>query len=66
MSGVVVVASVLAALVGWAFWHRARQALSYDLNKIPGPQGTPVLGNLASVFGSSYVHKVSGIHRLQD
>ena len=65
ISGAVVVASVLAALLGWVLWYRAR-ALRYDLNRIPGPWGTPVLGNLASVIGSSYVHKVRRATRMLD
>ncbi|KAL3157249.1 hypothetical protein ABBQ38_001484 [Trebouxia sp. C0009 RCD-2024] len=65
MSGAAVLASVLAALLGWAVWHRARQAVRYDLNRIPGPKGTPVLGNLASVIGSSYVHRVLAQWTLQ-
>lgn len=66
MSGAVVVASALAALLGWAVWYRARQALRYDLHKIPGPAEIPLLGNMASVVGSSYVHKVRRLIRWQN
>ena len=55
---VVIIASALAALLGWVIWRRARHAIRYDLHKIPGPQQTPLLGNIASVIGSSYVHRV--------
>ena len=55
---VVIIASALAALLGWVIWHRARQAFKYDLHKIPGPRQTPLLGNIACVIGSSYVHRV--------
>ena len=56
-------ASALAALAGWIFWHGAQQAVKYDLNRIPGPKQVPLLGNLGSVIGSSYVHRVSILTR---
>ena len=59
-----IVASAIAALLAWILWHRARQALKYDLHKVPGPQQAPLLGNLASVIGSSYLHRVSHLTRL--
>ncbi|KAL3146212.1 hypothetical protein ABBQ32_002914 [Trebouxia sp. C0010 RCD-2024] len=55
---VIVIASVFAAFLGWAFWRRVRRSLQYDLRRIPGPQQLPVLGNLTSVIGSSYAHRV--------
>ena len=54
----VIGASALAAVAAWIFWHGAQQAVKYDLNKIPGPKQVPLLGNLGSVIGSSYVHRV--------
>ena len=61
---VVTIASALAAFLAWVLFHRARQAIKYDLHKVPGPQQAPLLGNLASVIGSSYVHRVRRLTRL--
>lgn len=61
---VVTIASAFAALLAWVLWHRVRQAIKYDLHKVPGPQQAPLLGNLASVIGSSYVHRVRRLTRL--
>ena len=55
----ILVASIFAAVAAWVFWRGAQQALKYDLNRIPGPKQVPLLGNLGSVIGSSYVHRVS-------
>lgn len=55
---VLIIASALAGLLAWVIWHRARQAGKFDLHKIPGPPQAYLLGNLASVIGSSYVHRV--------
>ena len=51
--------TVLSALVAWYLWTRAQRRLNYDLKNIPGPKQHPLIGNLGSIFGSSYFHRVN-------
>lgn len=54
-----VLGACLAVAVAWRSWHILRDHLQYDLHKIPGPQGLPVIGNLHQILGTSYIHKVA-------
>ena len=56
-------ATVLSVLVAWYIWTRAQRRLNYDLKDIPGPKQHALFGNLGSIFGSSYFHKVSLLPR---
>ena len=51
--------SVPSVVAAWVLWTRAQRRLRYDLKDIPGPKQQPLIGNLRSVLGSSYLHKVS-------
>ena len=53
-----VAGSVLAGVLSWLLWSSACWAHKYDLNNIPGPKQTPIVGNLGAVIGSSYLHRV--------
>ena len=50
--------TLLSVLVAWYLWTRAQRHLNYDLKNIPGPKQQPLIGNLGSIFGSSYFHRV--------
>ncbi|DBA72449.1 TPA: hypothetical protein ACH3X2_010475 [Trebouxia sp. C0005] len=54
----IVFTSVLSVVAAWLLWTRAQRRLRYDLKDIPGPKQQPLIGNLRSVLGSSYLHKV--------
>ena len=54
--------SVLAGAAGFFIYSIARRRLLYDLHKIPGPGGWPLLGNALDMLGPNafYFHKVNG------
>lgn len=55
----VAVASLLAGLAAWVIFARTSRTLRFDLHKVPGPKQLPLLGNVGSIIGSSYFHRVS-------
>ncbi len=55
--------SVLSIVAAWILWTRAQRRLRYDLKDIPGPKQQPLIGNLGSVLGTSYLHKVSRLYQ---
>ncbi len=57
-SVVLVLTSILSVVAAWILWTRAQRRLRYDLKDIPGPKQQPLIGNLGSILGSSYLHKV--------
>ena len=64
MPGVtVILGSLLAGLAAWVIYHRAQRTLRYDVHKIPGPKQLPLLGNVGSIIGSSYVHRVADLEK---
>ena len=46
-----VAAALLAAVAGYTAWRTVTKRLLYDLHKIPGPPGWPVLGSLPDMIG---------------
>ena len=52
----VLVCSLLAGAAGFCIFNIARSRLLYDLHKIPGPAGWPLLGNALDVIGSKILH----------
>jgi H+/Cl- antiporter ClcA len=48
--------SLLAGAAGFVIWRFARSRLLYDLHKIPGPVGWPLLGNTLEITGSNSPH----------
>ena len=56
------VGSVLAGAAGFCICSILRRRLLYDLHKIPGPAGWPLLGNALDMLGPNafYFHQVPG------
>lgn len=48
--------SLLAGAAGLLIWRFARSRILYDLHKIPGPVGWPLLGNTMDIIGSKSLH----------
>ncbi len=48
--------SLLAGAAGLLTWRFARSRILYDLHKIPGPVGWPLLGNTMDIIGSKSLH----------
>ncbi len=48
--------SLLAGAAGFLIWRFARSRILYDLHKIPGPVGWPLLGNTMDIIGSKSLH----------
>ena len=55
-----VVLSSIAVLAGIYFFTRQSFRKRYDLHKLPGPPGLPLLGNLLQIMGQKSLswHKV--------
>lgn len=52
----VLLGGLLAGSAGLCIFNIGRSRLLYDLHKIPGPAGWPLLGNALDVIGSKILH----------
>lgn len=52
----VLLGGLLAGAAGLFIFTIGRSRLLYDLHKIPGPAGWPLLGNALDVIGSKILH----------
>ena len=53
---VLLLGGLLAGAAGFCIFNIGRKRLLYDLHKIPGPAGWPLLGNALDVIGSKILH----------
>ena len=52
------VVCVVAALAGLILFRRQKERSMYDVHKLPGPEGIPVLGNALQVRDATRWHQV--------
>ena len=53
------VACMMAALAALILFRRQKERSMYDVHKLPGPEGIPVLGNALQVRDATRWHQVS-------
>ena len=53
------VVCIMAALAALILFRRQKDRSMYDVHKLPGPEGIPVLGNALQVRDATRWHQVS-------